>query len=95
MCGGRLRPQRTAAPLPQGFAASHASVVEVRGQGLMLGVEFKEPVAPLLANLLDAGIICGPAGPNVVRFLPPLIITQEHIDRLMPILQACAGELGW
>ena len=48
-----------------------------------------------LANLLDAGIICGPAGPNVVRFLPPLIITQEHIDRLMPILQACAGELGW
>lgn len=77
------------------FAADHASVVEVRGLGLMLGIEFKEPVAPLLANLQDAGIICGPAGPNVVRFLPPLIITREHIDRLLPILTACAGELGW
>lgn len=79
----------------QQFAAAHPSVVEVRGKGLMIGVEFKEPVAPLLANLLDAGIICGPAGPNVVRFLPPLIITKEHVDRLMPIFHACAGELGW
>lgn len=77
------------------FAAAHESVVEVRGKGLMLGVEFKESVAPLLSNLLDAGIICGPAGPNVVRFLPPLIITKDHIDRFMPIFQACAGELGW
>lgn len=79
----------------QRFASTHPSVVEVRGKGLMIGVEFKEPVAPLLANLLDAGIICGPAGPNVVRFLPPLIITKEHVDRLMPIFHACAGELGW
>lgn len=77
------------------FAEKHASVVEVRGQGLMIGIEFKEAMAPLLGNLLDAGIICGPAGPNVVRFLPPLIITKEHVDRLMPILNACAGELGW
>ena len=79
----------------QQFASVHPSVVEVRGKGLMVGIEFKEPVAPLLANLLDAGIICGPAGPNVVRFLPPLIITKEHVDRLIPILHACAGELGW
>jgi len=79
----------------QEFAAQRESVVEVRGMGLMLGVEFREPVAPLLSNLLDAGIICGPAGPNVLRFLPPLIITNEHVDRLIPVLSACAGELGW
>lgn len=79
----------------QAFAAAHPGVVDVRGKGLMVGVEFKEPVTPLLANLQDAGVICGPAGPNVVRFLPPLIITNEHVDRLMPIFHACAGELGW
>ena len=77
------------------LAASHPAIVEVRGKGLMIGVEFKEPVAPLLANLLDAGIICGPAGPNVVRFLPPLIITKEQIDRFLPVFSACVGELGW
>lgn len=77
------------------FAESHPSVVEVRGKGLMLGVEFKQPVAPLLANLLAAGIVCGPAGPNVVRFLPPLVVTKEQIDRFLPVFTACAGELGW
>jgi hypothetical protein len=52
----------------QAFRREPRSVVEVRGKGLMLGVEFKEPVAPLLSNLLDAGIICGPPGPTWCAF---------------------------
>lgn len=77
------------------FVAKHPKAVEVRGAGLMLGVEFGEAVAPLLGNLQDAGIICGPAGPNVLRLLPPLILTREQVDRFVPVLDACAGELGW
>lgn len=77
------------------FAADHASIVEVRGAGLMIGVEFKEPVTPLVNNLLDAGIVCGPAGPNTLRFVPPLILEREHVDRVIPVLQTCVGELGW
>jgi len=75
--------------------AGTASIKEVRGRGLMCGVEFDQPVAPLIEKLLEAGIVCGPAGPQVLRFLPPLILTQEDIDRVMAALQKCLGELGW
>lgn len=71
------------------------SVVEVRGMGLMAGIELNQPVAPLVGNLIEAGIICGPAGPNVLRFLPPLIVEKEHIDRMVSLLKACLGELKW
>ena len=71
------------------------AAIEVRGKGLMLGVEFKEPVAPLVQMMIDAGILCGPAGPNVLRFLPPLIVTKEQVEKAIAILSACLGELGW
>jgi predicted acetylornithine/succinylornithine family transaminase len=76
-------------------AREFESVVEVRGKGLMVGIEFNQPVAPLVGNLIEAGIICGPAGPNVLRFLPPLIVEKEHIDRMVSLLKACLGELKW
>ncbi|MBX3179623.1 MAG: aspartate aminotransferase family protein [Candidatus Hydrogenedentes bacterium] len=76
-------------------AAGCPSVIEVRGKGLMAGIEFNQPVAPLVGNLIEAGIICGPAGPNVLRFLPPLIVEKEHIDRMIAILKTCLGELQW
>ena len=76
-------------------AREFESVVEVRGKGLMAGIEFNQPVAPLVGNLIEAGIICGPAGPNVLRFLPPLIVEKEHIDRMVSLLKACLGELKW
>lgn len=71
------------------------NLVEVRGRGLMIGVEFRENVAPLVERLLDGGIICGPAGPKVLRFVPPLIIAKEHIDRVASILGASLKELQW
>jgi len=77
------------------IATTCPSVVEVRGKGLMAGVEFDKPVAPLVKLLIDSGIICGPAGPNVLRFLPPLIVEKSHIDRATSILKACLGELKW
>lgn len=76
-------------------AAAFASITEVRGKGLMVGIEFDQPVAPLTKILIGAGIICGPAGPNVLRFLPPLIVEKDHIDRMIAILKTCLGELKW
>lgn len=77
------------------LAAKQPCIVEVRGLGLMLGVEFKAPVAPLVAKMQESGVICGPAGPNVLRFLPPLIVTEPDVDKVSSILAACLGELGW
>ncbi|NLV43349.1 MAG: acetylornithine transaminase [Candidatus Hydrogenedentes bacterium] len=76
-------------------AGDHAAIRQVRGRGLMLGVEFDRPVAPLIEALLDAGIICGPAGPNVLRFLPPLIVEKPAVDCVIAALEACLEELGW
>lgn len=79
----------------EALAKDHSSIVEVRGKGLMAGVEFSQPVAPLVAKMAEAGIVCGPAGPNVLRFLPPLIIGTEDVDRVLSILAACIKELDW
>ena len=65
---------------------------EVRGLGLMVGVELKEKVAPYLRGLMERGVIALAAGTTVLRFLPPLIITPAEIDtvvtQLREVLQA-------
>jgi LysW-gamma-L-lysine/LysW-L-ornithine aminotransferase len=52
-------------------------VREVRGLGLMIGVEFREKVAPYLAKLESRGFLALPAGSTVMRLLPPLVISEE------------------
>ena len=69
-------------------------IVDVRGAGLMVGIEFKTEVAGVIGKLLDAGIVCGPAGPNVLRFLPPLVITNDQVDRVVSVLDTIVGELA-
>ena len=68
---------------------------EVRGRGLMIGIEFDRPVAPLMEWMLDAGIICGPAGPSVLRFLPPLIVDRAAVDCVISALLSALEELAW
>jgi len=59
-------------------------ISEVRGKGLMLGIEFNEPVAPLRQALLyDKHIFTGVAGQNMIRLLAPLCLTQAEADRLL------------
>ena len=74
------------------LAEKHDAIVEVRGKGLMVGIEMKHAVAPLVGTMIESGIICGPAGPNVLRFLPPLIVTNEHVDEVVSTLDALLGE---
>ncbi len=63
--------------------SKYNSIVEVRGMGLMIGVQMDEPAAPLIQQLRARGYIAGSAGPDVLRFLPPLIIEE---DTLMPVV---------
>lgn len=60
---------------------------EVRGLGLMVGVQIKQKVAPYLQALTDSGILALPAGLTVIRLLPPLVITREQIDRVVETLR--------
>jgi acetylornithine aminotransferase len=54
-------------------------VVAIRSMGLMAGVELNRPVTPLIAALLNMGVVTLPAGEKVLRLLPPLVVTLEQI----------------
>ena len=60
--------------------AEHSIVREVRGVGLMIGVETRFDVLNILQKLMAGGIIALDAGRNIVRFLPPLVISREQLD---------------
>jgi acetylornithine/LysW-gamma-L-lysine aminotransferase len=59
---------------------SSPQIRQVRGLGLMVAIELKTKSAPYLADLADRGILALSAGANVMRFLPPLVITEVEID---------------
>lgn len=52
---------------------------EVRGLGLMIGVELRQRVTPYLKALMDEGVLALPAGKTVLRLLPPLVITEQEL----------------
>jgi len=64
-----------------------SQVRAVRRLGLMIGIELKQKVQDKLAQLLEAGVIALPAGPNVIRMLPPLIVEKPQIDRVVAVLR--------
>ncbi len=68
--------------------------VELRGQGLMQGLKCTDGVdnRAFKAKLEEAGLLVAPAGDNVLRLLPPLIIEQTHIDEAAAIIDKVAGE---
>ncbi len=62
--------------------------LEVRGTGLMWGIQCEIEAAPIIAAGYQHGILVCLAGPNVVRLLPPLTITQPELDELVDRLAA-------
>ena len=62
------------------------NIREVRGLGLMVGIEMKQKVAPYIKALQEANIIALNAGMTVIRLLPPLVITYEQLDHLVDTL---------
>lgn len=75
------------------FAKAHGELIdEVRGQGLMLGLRLKGEPPAFVAAARENGLLLVPAGDNVVRLLPPLIITEEHVEEAIAILEATAKE---
>ncbi|MEF3275024.1 MAG: aspartate aminotransferase family protein [Chloroflexus sp.] len=64
------------------------AVREVRGQGLLVGLELKSRSQPVIASLLERGVLALPAGPNVLRLLPPLVIEQSDLERVVEAIAA-------
>jgi acetylornithine/N-succinyldiaminopimelate aminotransferase len=69
-----------------GLKSRHASVVDVRGIGLLLGMELNKEGAPIVAKCLEKGFVINCIQENILRFAPPLIITLQEIDGLINCL---------
>ena len=76
------------------LVVKHSSIKDIRGQGLMIGIEMSCPVNPILKHAADQGLLILKAGDNVIRLLPPLVITQAEVQAGVEILEtAIAGIL--
>jgi len=60
-----------------------------RGVGLMQGLVFNVPVGDIIKRALDKGLVLINAGTNIIRFVPPLVITEKHVDDMIAILKEC------
>ena len=64
-----------------------------RGMGLMRGLVFKKPVSDIVGKAIENGLLLATAGTNIIRFVPPLIATEEQIDemaeKLSKAIEAC------
>ncbi len=69
----------------------HSAVKDVRGKGLLLGLEMAEDVSDIVKKCMEKGFLVISAGTNVLRFVPPLIISREDIDRLIGTLDEILG----
>ncbi len=61
-------------------------VADIRGNGLMIGIELTEPCADLVPAALEAGLLINVTAERVVRLLPPLILNREQADQLLDLL---------
>jgi LysW-gamma-L-lysine/LysW-L-ornithine aminotransferase len=76
----------------EALMAKHKIVKEVRGLGLMLGMELRFDVLGVIQRCAQNGVLVLDAGRNVLRFLPPLVITKEQIDKAIVILDVALEE---
>ncbi|HAP34255.1 MAG TPA: aspartate aminotransferase family protein [Lachnospiraceae bacterium] len=67
--------------------AKHSDIVDVRGLGLMCGIEFNHPVGDIVKKAMEKGVIMISAGKNIVRLVPPLVITKSDVDKFISVLE--------
>lgn len=63
--------------------SSHPQVTDIRGKGLMIGIELDFPCADLVKLALDKGLLINVAAENVIRLLPPLVISKQEADAIV------------
>ncbi len=76
----------------EALGEKHRIVREVRGLGLMIGIEMRFDVFNIILGCMDRGVLVLDAGRNVLRFLPPLVIEREQVDRVVNILESVMAE---
>lgn len=70
----------------------HPVVKEVRGRGLLLGMELDVPAAGVVSACREKGLLVNGVGEKILRFLPPLIITEAEVDEAVAVLDEALGQ---
>ena len=70
------------------LSVRHPCIETVRGIGLMIGLVLDRPCRPIADALLAAGLLCIPTGERVLRFVPPLVVTDDELRRALSLLDA-------
>jgi acetylornithine/succinyldiaminopimelate/putrescine aminotransferase len=76
------------------LALRHPMIVEVRGAGLMRGVQLDADATPVVDAARDAGLLVNRTDEKVIRLLPPFTITAQEIDRAATILDGVLAAIG-
>lgn len=78
----------------QQLASKHSIIKEIRGKGLMIGVEFTvDKAKEIKDSCFEKGYLIGNVGTNIIRMLPPLIVTHEDIDKMVDMFDNVLAEL--
>jgi acetylornithine/N-succinyldiaminopimelate aminotransferase len=92
------RAQRIGTSIVEGLRSELAGIegiVEIRGGGLMIGIELDRPCADVVPMALQAGLVVNVTADRVIRLLPPLIFDAEHagilVSRLAPVIRTVLG----
>jgi predicted acetylornithine/succinylornithine family transaminase len=93
------RVERTGRRLIRGLTSlarrHRQAIAEVRGLGLMVGIELRGPAAPVVAGLRERGVLATRAGERVLRLLPPLVVRPAEVSEFLAALEAVlAGGAG-
>jgi acetylornithine/N-succinyldiaminopimelate aminotransferase len=75
------------------WAKEHPMIREVRGLGLMIGVQLDRPAAPLVKALMDEGVIANATAESVLRLVPPLNIPEEDLVKVLDKLKAIISSI--
>jgi predicted acetylornithine/succinylornithine family transaminase len=75
------------------LAGSHACIRDVRGAGLMWGLELDRPAAPVVEAALGNGLLINRTADTVIRLLPPYIVGRAEVDQMLELLSAAIGEV--
>lgn len=74
------------------LAAEFSCVTARRGVGLLQGLVFDRPVGGIIKEAMDRGLVLINAGTDIIRFVPPLIIEEKHVDDMIGILRECVAQ---
>jgi len=76
------------------IAARHSIVKEVRGAGLIWGLDLDRPALPVVGAALDLGLLVNRTADTVVRLLPPFVITESEVDEACALLERALGKVA-